>query len=125
MSVLKAFNNHLIEFIDDLISVFPDNLDIKTGKTFVNGLIKINPRKLPTIWKDCVVDSFKDKILEGDYDFFINKKDYDLGSCDNERGRQILNDLRALVIVSTEENKKKSMKYIQNLTKLCILYFKN
>ena len=125
MSVLKAFNNHLMEFIDDLISVFPDNLDIKTGKTFVNGLIKINPRKLPTIWKDCVVESFKDKILEGDYEFFINKKDYDLGSCDNERGRKILNDLRALVIVSTEENKKKSMKYIQNLTKLCILYFKN
>ena len=125
MSVLKAFNNHLIEFIDDLISVFPDNLDIKTGKTFVEGLKKINPKKLPTIWKDCVVDSFKDKILEGDYDFFINKKDYDLGSCDNERGRKILKDLRALVIVSTDENKKKSMKYIQNLTKLCILYFKN
>tara|TARA_B100000035_G_scaffold306538_1_gene308692 strand:+ start:1696 stop:2073 length:378 start_codon:yes stop_codon:yes gene_type:complete len=125
MSILKAFNNHLTEFIDDLIVVFPDNLDIKTGKTFVEGLKKINPKRLPMIWKECVVDSFKEKILEGDLDFFINKKDYDLGSCSNDKGREILEDLRSLVIISSEENKKKSMKYIQNLTKLCILYFSN
>ena len=56
MSILKAFNNHLTEFIDDLIVVFPDNLDIKTGKTFVEGLKKINPKRLPMIWKECVVD---------------------------------------------------------------------
>ena len=125
MSLLKAFNNHLLEFIDDLMNVFPDNLDIKTGRTFVEGLIKINPKRLPTIWKECVVDSFKDKILEGDLEFFVNKKDYDLGVCSNDRGKKILEDLRGLVIKSSEENKKKSMKYIQNLTKICILYFNN
>lgn len=125
MSLLKAFNNHLIEFIDDIMNVFTDNLDIKTGRTFVEGMIKINPRRLPMIWKECVVDSFKDKILEGDLDFFINKKDYDLGICSNDKGRKILEDLRGLVIKSSEENRKKSMKYIQNLTKLCILYFNN
>ena len=125
MSLLKAFNNHLIEFIDDIMNVFTDNLDIKTGRTFVEGMIKINPRRLPMIWKECVVDSFKDKILEGDLDFFINKKDYDLGICSNDKGRKILEDLRGLVIKSSEENRKKSMKYIQNLTKLCILYCNN
>lgn len=125
MSLLKAFNNHLTEFIDDLIIVFPDNLDIKTGRTFVEGLKKINPKKIPIIWKECVVDSFKDEILEGNLEFFVNKKDYDLGVCSNDKGKKILEDLRELVIKSSEENKKKSMKYIQNLTKLCILYFNN
>tara|TARA_X000000368_G_scaffold409916_1_gene392626 strand:+ start:1067 stop:1444 length:378 start_codon:yes stop_codon:yes gene_type:complete len=125
MSLLKAFNNHLTEFIDDLINVFPDNLDIKTGRTFVEGLKKINPKKIPIIWKECVVDSFKDEILEGNLEFFVNKKDYDLGVCSNDKGKKILEDLRELVIKSSEENKKKSMKYIQNLTKLCILYFNN
>ena len=33
-SVLKAFNNHLFEFIDDIITAFPDNNDIKTAKSF-------------------------------------------------------------------------------------------
>ena len=123
MSLLKAFNNHLIEFIDDLINVFPDNLDIKTSRTFIEGLKKINPKKIPIMWKECVVDTFKDKILEGDLDFFLNKKEYDLGGCSNEKGRKILEDVRGLVILSSEENKIKSIKYVQNLTKLCILYF--
>ena len=35
MSILKAFNNHLIEFIDDLIIIFPEDLDIRTSKTFI------------------------------------------------------------------------------------------
>ena len=33
-TVLKAFNNHLFEFIDDVISAFPNNNDVKTTKTF-------------------------------------------------------------------------------------------
>ena len=39
-SLLKAFNNHLMEFLDDVIRIFPENLDIKTGKTFAEGLKK-------------------------------------------------------------------------------------
>ena len=31
-SLLKAFNNHLLEFVEDVIRIFPENLDIKTGK---------------------------------------------------------------------------------------------
>ena len=33
-TVLKAFNNHFFEFIDDIIGIFPENNDIKTTKTF-------------------------------------------------------------------------------------------
>jgi len=121
MSLLKAFNNHLTEFIDDLINIFPDNLDIKTSRTFVEGLKKINPKKIPMIWKECVVDSFKDKILEGNLEFFINKKDYDLGVCSNDRGKQIMEDLRGLVIKSSEENKKKILEIYSKFNK--IVYF--
>ena len=31
MSILKAFNNHFIEFLDDVLNVFPDDKNIKTG----------------------------------------------------------------------------------------------
>ena len=37
MSLHKAFNNHLMEFIDDLTNVFPDNLDIKTVEHLWKG----------------------------------------------------------------------------------------
>ena len=31
--ILAAFNNHIIEFFDDIIRFFPDNSDIKLAKT--------------------------------------------------------------------------------------------
>ena len=31
MSILKAFNNHFIEFLDDVLNVFPDDKNIKTA----------------------------------------------------------------------------------------------
>ena len=40
MTLLKAFNNHLIEFIEDLIKIYPEDLDLKTSKTFISGIIK-------------------------------------------------------------------------------------
>ena len=38
MSLLKAFNNHFLEFIEDVIKIFPENLDIMTAKTFLEGM---------------------------------------------------------------------------------------
>ena len=35
---LKVFNNHLMEFIEDLETIFPDNIDIKTGHTFISSI---------------------------------------------------------------------------------------
>ena len=32
MSILKAFNNHMFEFIDDFIVIFPEDLDIRTSR---------------------------------------------------------------------------------------------
>ena len=33
-SYLKLFNNHLNEFIDDVLLIFPDDLDLQTCATF-------------------------------------------------------------------------------------------
>ena len=61
-SLVKVFNNHLLEFIDDVIRIFPNNIDLKTGKTFVEGVKKINPKSLIKIWKTSVVDLYKKQI---------------------------------------------------------------
>ena len=125
-SVLKAFCNHLIEFLDDVIRVFPENLDIRTGKTFIEGIKKINPRRLLLLWKECILDLYEKQIEQGNLDFFVNKNySSDLGQYNNDKGKQLLEDMRSLVRTSSMENQKKAMKYIQNLTKLCKLYFTN
>ena len=70
-SILKLFNNHLIEFISDVISIFPKNLDLKTGLTFVEGIKKVNPKKLIQVWKINVVDIYKTQIAKNNFDFFF------------------------------------------------------
>ena len=122
-SVLKAFNEHLLEFIEDVIRIFPENLDIKTGKTFIEGVKKVNPKKIITYWRDNILALYKKEILEGDITFFVNK-DYknDIGT--EAQSLKVLEDIRGLVKETTEDNKRKAMQYIQNLTKLCELYFK-
>jgi len=65
-SLLKAFNNHLLEFIDDIIRIFPQNLEIKTGKTFIDGIRRVNPKKIITYWRDNILNLYESEITEGD-----------------------------------------------------------
>ena len=121
-SLLKAFNNHLLEFVEDVIRIFPENLDIKTGKTFIEGVKRVNPKKIITYWNDNILKLYETEISQGDITFFVNK-DYrnDIGT--EVQSLKVLEDIRNLVRGTTKENKEKAMKYIQNLTKLCKLYF--
>jgi len=122
-SILKAFNNHLIEFLDDVITVFPENLDIKTGKTFIEGLKKVNPKAIIQVWRTSILIPYRTFITACDYSFFI-EKDYkeDLAMGDNKT-LKILENIRVMVRQTSEQNKEKVMKYVQNLSKLCEIYF--
>ena len=46
MSFLKAFNNHLKEFITDITTVLPKDSELRTTKFFLEGLIKIKPSQI-------------------------------------------------------------------------------
>ena len=41
MSILKVFNTQLSEFLDDLITLFPNDIDLKASRVAVNTLKKI------------------------------------------------------------------------------------
>ena len=125
-SLLKAFNNHLIEFLDDIISIFPDNLDIRTGKTFIESVKKVNPKSLILFWKESILDLYENQIENGDTTFFLNKDyKYDLGEEGSNKAMEVINDIKNLVRETSQKNKNIAMKYMQNLTKLCKLYFNN
>ena len=125
-SLKEVFCTQLLEFIDDILRVFPNNLDLKTGKTFIVGLTKVSKRKLIGIWKTSVVDVYEEAIMNGDKEYFINK-DYseDLGEGGTDRMMNVIEDVRTLIRNTSEENKDKAIKYLQNLTKICKLYYAN
>ena len=125
-SLKEVFCTQLLEFMDDILRVFPNNLDLKTGKTFIVGLTKVSKRKLIGIWKTSVVDVYEEAIMRGDKEYFINK-DYsvDLGEGGTDKMMSVVEDVRVLIRNTSEENKDKAIKYLQNLTKICKLYYAN
>jgi uncharacterized protein (UPF0335 family) len=120
-SILSIFNNHLIEFIEDIESVFPEDVDIKTAKNAIIAIKKTNPKLIPQIWYRNVAGKYRDQIEIGDCDFFINK-DYTSDCARHGHGQKIMeaiDRLREPVKNMNSENQAKTMKYVQNLSKLC------
>lgn len=120
-TILSIFNNHLIEFVEDIESVFPEDVDIRTAKNALLAVKKTNPKLLPQIWYRNVAKPYKEQISVGDCDFFINK-DYSSDCARHGHGQKIMeaiNRLRDPVMNMNPENQKKTMKYVQNLSKLC------
>jgi len=124
MSVLKAFNEHLIELLGDISNTFPEDRDIKKAKSALEMLKKANPRAMIIIWKSHITEPYGDHIDNGDISFFINKDyTFDLEGADNNSHiLDSINRLRGPVKSMGEDNQKKTMKYIQNLTKLSRMY---
>ena len=76
------------------------------------------------IWNKYIVGQYKKEIENGDLTFFINK-DYskDLSSTDHSsKITEAINRLRDPIKNMGPENQTKTMKYIQNLTKLAFIY---
>lgn len=119
-NITNIFNKHFFEFVDDIQSVFPENIDILSTKNKLITIKNMNPKIIIKIWKSAVADQYGQQIESGDLEFFLNK-DYsqDISSVENS-GKIIeaIDRLRQPIKSMTTENKLKSIKYIQNLTKL-------
>ena len=120
--VMKAFLSQFTDFVEDIQGVFPDNADIDSAKTALFLIKKTNPRILMNAWTTYIVEPYNDQIDKGDIGFFLDK-DYtrDLEYMGNAVMQKV-DTLRGPIRDMGADNQAKSMKYIQNLTKLAKLY---
>jgi hypothetical protein len=122
-NLLTIFNDHFIEFINDIQSVFPEDVDILTAKNSLTAIRKANPKLIVRIWMKYVATPYNDQILAGDINFFL-EKDYanDLTKTGNQdQIMQSIDRLRNPVKQMNSDNQQKTMKYIQNLCKIAAL----
>lgn len=122
-NILVAFNEHFSDFLNDIQSVFPEDVDILTAKNALIAIRKANPKMIVKIWRTFIADKYRERIVEGDIAFFIDK-DYgtDVSSAQNsDKIMYSINRLREPIRNMGPENQAKVMKYIQNLTKLADL----
>jgi len=123
-NLLTIFNEHFSEFLNDIQSVFPDDVDVATAKNSLLAIRKANPKLLMLIWKSYIVAPYGEQIQQGNIDFFINK-DYsqDFAKADNSaKIMEAINRLRAPVKNMSPDNQAKTMKYLQNLCKIALMY---
>ena len=119
-NILTAFNDHFIEFVNDVHCVFPDDADILATKNSLTTIRKLNPKMIVKIWNAFIVNKYKSEIEAGNIEFFINK-DYsqDVSTTSNsDKIMESIDRLRDPIKNMSAENQAKVMKYIQNLTKL-------
>ena len=122
-NILTAFNDHFIDFVSDVQSVFPEDPDILATKNGLTAVRKANPKMIVKIWNAYVVGKYKPEIEAGNIAFFINK-DYasDVSvAANSDKIMESINRLREPIRQMTPESQAKTMKYIQNLTKLAAL----
>ena len=123
-SILRAFNNLFFEFIDDIIRIFPENIDVYNSKTSFELFKKANPTCLLKAWKTFVYQPYGDVIQQGNIDFFF-EKDYkdDLKQMANANQIMgVIDTIREPLRNMDTKNKEIAVKYIQNLSKLSNLY---
>jgi hypothetical protein len=122
-NILSAFNDHFMDFVSDVQSVFPDDVDILAAKNALAAIRKANPKMIVKIWNAYIVGKYKNEIDAGNIDFFLNK-DYsqDVSNAQNaDKIMESINRLRGPISQMSPENQAKTMKYIQNLTKLAAM----
>jgi hypothetical protein len=123
-TVLRAFNTHMVEFLDDIISIIPGNVGLVATKNSFEMYKKANPTLLIKIWYSYVYLPYAEIIEKGDLDFFINK-DYSEDLSYLQNSKSILNaidTLREQIKEMSETNRNHSLEYIRNLCKLSNMY---
>lgn len=122
-NILSVFNDHFAEFVTDIQNVFPNDADILTAKNALLAIRKANPKLLVRVWITYIVTPYKQQIDAGDIEFFISK-DYANDLSRNDHSEKILeaiNRLRAPIRQMSPDSQAKTMKYIQNLSKLALM----
>jgi len=123
-NILTTFNNHFIEFIEDIVRIFPDNVDLVTVKNFFQLMRKTNPKIIITVFYKHVVLKYQSQIDIGNLDFFIEKDYHDDLNNNNHSDKIIeaINGLRKPIRLMDDKNKLNTIKYLQNLCKLSASY---
>jgi hypothetical protein len=72
-TVLKAFNTHFFEFVDDVVSIFPDRHELATTRKTFDMIRHANPTAILKVWHAQVYLPYREPIEHGNLDFFFTK----------------------------------------------------
>ena len=123
-TLLKAFNTHFFDFLDEIISILPENNEVKVARNSFDTIRRANPTSIAKVWNLHVHTPYSEIIENGDITFFFDK-DYSkelITVQNNKTVLEIIDKIRAPLKSMSPENIVHSTKYMQNLGRLSALY---
>jgi predicted component of viral defense system (DUF524 family) len=123
--LLKSFNKQLFDFLDDIISIMPDNTELVKSKVYFTTIKQANPILIIKIWYQYIFVPYRELIEEGNIDFFLDKdytEDLKYVPYAADVLRIINTSIRNPIKEMDIENKEKCVKYIQLISKISEVY---
>lgn len=127
--ILETFNTHFREFVDDVYRIFPNDSTISMTSKSLSVIMMVSKKQVIQVFKTSVVDCYLKEIESGDLSFFIDKN-----YKDDLNGKTIsspdyflekIEYIKRLVKDMNIEEQQNVIKYFQNLTILCNMYYEN
>ena len=126
---LNSFIDQVFQFLDDILVLVPNDTDVLAAQTYLSALKRGNPKLIITSWYQCVTVKYRAEVEKGNFDFALNKNYNDdiatFYKNDSENQKYfsaIVEKVRNIASDLSEDNKKKVIKYFQNLSNLSMLY---
>jgi hypothetical protein len=123
-NILKAFNTLFFQFLDDIISIYPDNEELPAARNSFETFKKANPTALIKAWLAFVYIPYRDFIEEGNIAYFL-EKDYSRDLEDSPYKKNVMDfitNFRGQLKEMSHESQMHSVKYMQQLSKLAQMY---
>lgn len=122
---MKSFHKQLFDFLDDIISIMPDNTELVKSKVYFTTIKQANPTLIIKIWYQYILIPYQELIEGGNVDYFLDK-DYTEDLQYIPYAADVLRIIDTSIRIPIKEmdatNKDKCTKYIQLLTKIAGVY---
>jgi hypothetical protein len=73
-TILRTFNTNFFDFINEVLTIYPNNPGIMTGKNAFEMAKKANPTILIKVWYNFIYSRYHDVIDSGDITFIYEKR---------------------------------------------------
>jgi hypothetical protein len=114
--LINALYDQFFSFLNELIEIYPDDVDFSIFLSTLKMLKSTNPSLLPTYIVEYTTQ-FNDQILNGDERFFI---DYSFEEYSEHVDLNIFSKLKKYFKEMNEKSKQNVWKYTQNVVKLSV-----
>jgi hypothetical protein len=114
MDYVSKFNDTLIELVDDLIVVFPNDGEFRMYKMAIKGAMIADKTIVHKVFHEQVCNVYGDKILARDEAFFMNS-DYDNMKQEFSQADSLIKKLKDCWNSLTEDQRAVIWKYLRIL----------